>query len=333
MTVAERDLVESLRAELAAVDPPRRCCRAAEIAGLAGAFYRRRRTVTRVILRLRGRAALHAGGSTDPSIVRARSGAARAAAAARAIERTVKLSDELPRIESSPFEWRTAAEHCRVAYLRGRFLAHGSLSLASGRTHLEFVLPLDESQAFCEQLGETGLEASRRVRRGRGVVTWKSGETVGTFLRVVGGGAALLELESRLVSRALRGDLNRFINAESANLQRAVNAAARQLDAIATLEGDGRLASQPYVVRLVADARREVPEATFTEIAERLAVHRSAVQRALERIERLALHPDDGAGKRREGRAAGRAAGGSGGANGRTAGRTAPRGSPVHSAG
>jgi DNA-binding protein WhiA len=86
----------------------------------------------------------------------------------------------------------------------------------------------------------------------------------------------------------LRGELNRVLNAESANLQRAVSAAGRQLDAIATLEGDGRLQGQPYVVRLVADARRETPEASLAELAERLEIHRSAVQRALERLERLA---------------------------------------------
>jgi len=114
----------------------------------------------------------------------------------------------------------------------------------------------------------------------------------------VGGGAALLELEARQVSRTVRGDLNRVINAESANLQRAVAAAARHLEAIDALEADGRLATQPYLVRLVADARREEPEATFSELAERLGLHRSAVQRALDRIERLALHPDEGAGKR-----------------------------------
>jgi DNA-binding protein WhiA len=78
------------------------------------------------------------------------------------------------------------------------------------------------------------------------------------------------------------------LNAESANLQRAVAAAGRQLDAIAVVDADGRLSDQPYVVRLVADARRETPEATLTELAERLGLHRSAVQRALERLERLA---------------------------------------------
>jgi len=128
------------------------------------------------------------------------------------------------------------------------------------------------------------MPAAWRLRRGRGVVTWKSVETVATFIKLVGGGSALLELEARQVSRSVRGDLNRVINAESANLQRAVAAAARQLEAIDALEADGRLAEQPYVVRLVAAARREEPEATFTELAERLGFHRSAIQRSLEQV-------------------------------------------------
>lgn len=125
-------------------------------------------------------------------------------------------------------------------------------------------------------------------------MTWKSAEAVVTFLRRAGAGASLLELEARQVSRALRGDLNRVINAESANLQRAVAAAGRQLAAIDELEADGRLADQPYVVRVVAEGRRETPEATLTELAERLELHRSTIQRSLERIERLALHGDAG---------------------------------------
>jgi DNA-binding transcriptional ArsR family regulator len=278
MTTAERDLVETIRAELAAIDPPRRCCRAAELAGLAGAFEPRRRSIARLELRLsRSRAGERAAAGSVAA------GSVRGGAAAAAPD---------------AFDWLHAVEHCRVAYLRGRFLAHGSLSLASGRTHLEFVLPSGEAGGLCEQLAQFEMPATWRVRRSRDVVTWKSVETVTTFLKVVGGGSALLELESRQVLRSVRGDLNRVINAESANLGRAVAAAADQLEAIATLEADGRLADQPYVVRLVADARREEPEATFTELAERLGLHRSSVQRALERIERLALHPDEGVGQR-----------------------------------
>jgi DNA-binding transcriptional regulator WhiA len=277
VTTAERDLVEALRSELAAIDPPRRCCRTAEEAGLAGAFEPRRRSIARLELRLsRGR-----GGE-----------------AAAAAQPTLPAP-----VAPATFDWVRSPEHCRVAYLRGRFLAHGSLSLASGRTHLEFVVSTAEASELCGQLGQLEMPATSRIRRGRGVVTWKSVETVGTFLRVVGGGASLLELESRQVSRSVRGDINRVINAESANLHRAVAAAAHHLQAIETLESDGRLAEQPYVVRLVAAARVEEPEATFSELAERLGLHRSAVQRALDRIERLALHPDEGAGRRRRGQA------------------------------
>jgi hypothetical protein len=257
----ERDLVAALRAELAAIDPSRACDRAAESAGLADSRAGRHSIVARLLVRLR-RAEAQGRGSRGSS--------------------------------GSPvgeaFDWTTVAEHCRLAWLRGRFLARGSLSVAGGRTHLEFVVPVDEAPTLAARLADVGLPASWRLRRGRGVVTWKSADTVGTFLRRIGASSALLELEARQVSRALRGELNRILNAESANLHRAVNAAGRQLAAIAALEADGRLKTQSYVVRLVADARRETPEATLTELADRLALHRSAVQRALERIEWLVVY-------------------------------------------
>lgn len=260
MSRAERDLVEALRAEVAAIDPSRPCDRRAESAGLEGALPGRRSVVDRLLVRLRRSGP--AGVPGGPA--------------------------------GAGFDWDRARDHCRSAWLRGRFLARGSLSLASGRTHLEFVVEADEAPILAARLAEVGLPASWRLRRGRGVVTWKSADTVGTFLRQVGAGGALLELEARSVSRALRGELNRALNAESANLQRAVGAAGRQLAAIDLLESDGRLRSQPYTVRLVAHARRETPEATLAELGDRLSLHRSAVQRALERIERLAVESSGG---------------------------------------
>jgi WhiA C-terminal HTH domain/WhiA LAGLIDADG-like domain len=271
---SERELVTALRAELASIDPSRPCDRRAEAAGLGSSPPAREGAVARLAVRLGlGRAA-----------------ASESTARRRAAEPGVSPG-------GSGFDWDAAPEHCRMAWLRGLFLARGSLSLAGGRTHLEFVVAPDAAADLARRLAEVELPASWRVRRGRGVVTWKSGDTVGLFLRRIGAAGALLELEARQVSRALRGDLNRVLNAESANLQRAVGAAGRQIAAIGELDGDGRLAEQPYVVRAVAEARRETPEATLAELAERLGIHRSAVQRALERIERLVLHPDEGIGR------------------------------------
>lgn len=248
MAGSERDLVLALRAELAAIDPSRECDREAERAGLEPAGRRR-----------------------DPSLAR--------------------LAVRLARREGpagAAFDWATRPEHCRMAWLRGRFLSQGSLSFANGRTHLELVVGSDEAPTLARQLAEAGVPPSWRIRRGRGVVTWKSAEVVHVVLRRIGAGPSLLELEARQVARSFRGELNRVLNAESANLIRTVAASGRQLDAISALTADGRLARQPESVQVVAAARRETPEATLGELADRLSVHRSAVQRALERIERLA---------------------------------------------
>lgn len=269
MSGTERDLVLALRAELAAVDPARPCDRRAEAVGLADASTNREGSVARLLVRLAPERSAHA---------------ARAAARGPAGAARPRLAD---------FDWDGAAEHCRLAWLRGLFLARGSLSLSGGRTHLEFLVDPDEADLLVRRLAAADLPAAWRIRRGRGVVTWKNGDLVGTFLRRLGASATLLEVEARQVSRALRGDLNRVINAESANLQRAVGAAGRRIAAIEELTASGELATQPYVVRSVAEARHETPEATLNELAERLGIHRSAVQRALERVERLAMQPAD----------------------------------------
>jgi cell division protein WhiA len=245
----DRDLVLALRAELAAIDPSRACDRDAERAGLDPAGRRRDPALARLAVRLARR-----GDSQD----------------------------------ATAFDWATRPDHCRMAWLRGRFLSQGSLSFANGRTHLELVVAPGEAPRLAANLAAVGMAPSWRLRRGRGVVTWKSADTVLTVLRRIGAGPSLLEIEARQVVRMLRGELNRVLNAESANLARTVSAAGRQLEAIATLAADGRLADEPATVRTVAAARRETPEATLGELAERLAIHRSAVQRALDRIERHA---------------------------------------------
>jgi DNA-binding protein WhiA len=247
---ATTDLVAALRAELAAIEPARQCDRVAERAGLGSAAEGRARTP------LIGRLA-------------------------------VRLDDA---VTDTSFDWDSAAEHCRTAYLRGAFLSRGSLSVTPTGTHLELIVDADELDDMATRLAQVGLPANARLRRGRGVLTWKSADTVTDFLRRIGASATTLELESRLVHRALTGHLNRVVNAENANLRRAVVAARRQLDEIDALERQGRLLRMPRDVRRVAAERRRAPEATFSELATKLQMSRSQVQRAFELIESAALH-------------------------------------------
>lgn len=281
MSESDRDLVAALRSELAAIDPPRACDRRAEMAGLGAALATREPSVARLALRLEREIGRDEGRPDDrPHVVLPPAG-----------RRAYRVRhDGAGPVEE--FAWDEAGDHCRLAYLRGLFLARGSLSLSASRAHLEFVVAPEAARILVERLAALGMPAGWRLRRGRGVVTWKSSETIGVFLRSIGAGPSLLELEARRVARALRGELNRVINAESANLQRMVAASVRQVEAIDRLEAEGRLSALPPVALRVAEARREEPEATLSDLADRLGVHRSAVQRALERIEWLALHDD-----------------------------------------
>ena len=254
------ELVEAVRAELAAIDPPRRCCRAAERAGLGDAA--------------RGRA-------RSPVVARL----------------AVRLAEEDadPQVSTADFEWRAARGHCRAAWLRGRFLALGSLSFGARGPHLELVVPPAESDELARRLEEAGFPATRRLRRGRVVATWKRTDTIIAFLRSCGASASVLELESRLVMRQLQGHLNRVLNAETANLTRSVASSARHIAIIELLEAEGRLAEMPDLDRLVAAERRTSPEASFTELSERLGLSRARVQRAFQHLEAAAQHVETAA--------------------------------------
>jgi DNA-binding protein WhiA len=243
----DRDIVQAVRAELAAIDPPRDCCRAAERAGLGAAA--------------RGRA-------RSPVVARL----------------AVRLAEQ----PGPTFDWTSARSHCRTAWLRGRFLAAGSLSLGGRGAHLEIVVPSDDAEELARRLSEAGFPASRRQRRGREVLTWKRTETILAFLRWCGARASVLEVESRLVMRQLHGHLNRVLNAESANLERTVATSARQISLIERLEAEGRLDSLAPLDRAVAGERRAAPEASFSELASRLGLSRARVQRAFERLEAAA---------------------------------------------
>ena len=184
---------------------------------------------------------------------------------------------------------RRAAEHCRVAWLRGRFLARGSLSLAGGRTHLEFVVGPDEAP--------DARRAARRVRAA-GVVAdppWpgrrdleerRGGRDVPAPDRR-GRGAPRGRGPAGLAGAARRAQSSpeRRVGEPPAGGQRRRPAARRDRRRSMPMGG---CRTSPTSSGSSPTARRETPEASLAELAERLEIHRSAVQRALERLERLA---------------------------------------------
>ena len=181
-----------------------------------------------------------------------------------------------------PFSLRKSC--CRRAYLRGLFLAGGSVSAGHSGYLLEVRPPRGEATRSRQQLVAARLLPTTRVRRGRTVHTIHSADAIATFLRLAGATETLLRFESRRVSREMRGRTNAAVNAEGANLARTVLAARAQADAIRDLTRRGRLARLPVTVRDAAAARMRAPEASLSELAARLDATKWSVRQRLRRL-------------------------------------------------
>jgi len=175
-------------------------------------------------------------------------------------------------------------ECCRRTYLRGLFLAGGSVSAGPSGYLLEVRPPRGETTRARAVLKREGFAPRVHVRRGRQVLMLRDGDEIASFLRHAGAGETLLRFETRRVSREMRGHTNASVNADAANLARAVVAARDQILAVRALAQSGRLARMPADVRAAAAARLRAPEATLAELAARLDTTKWVVRQRLRRV-------------------------------------------------
>ena len=175
-------------------------------------------------------------------------------------------------------------ECCRRTYLRGLFLAGGSVSAGPSGYLLEVRPPRGEATRARAVLKREGFTPHSRIRRGRPVLMLRDGDAIASFLRHAGAGETLLRFETRRVSREMRGRTNASVNADAANLGRAVVAARDQIEAVRALTHSGRLARLPVDVRAAAAARLRAPEATLAELAARLDTTKWVVRQRLRRV-------------------------------------------------
>jgi hypothetical protein len=163
---------------------------------------------------------------------------------------------------------RLVAKRCCVgAYLRGAFLARGSVSDPRGSAHLE-VRATDEEAArdLAWLLGQA--EVSGHVREHRGWAAYVKGvEPVGTALAAMGAHDAYLAWEAGSVLKEVHVEASRLANADAANAKRLARAAVTQLAAIDEVEELHGLAALPRALREAADLRRAHPEASLDELS------------------------------------------------------------------
>ncbi|HHY34349.1 MAG TPA: DNA-binding protein WhiA [Firmicutes bacterium] len=181
----------------------------------------------------------------------------------------------------------------RRAFLRGAFIARGSMSTPSSGSHLEIVF---ESRKQADRVSSLirmeGLSPGVLKRRGEWVVYLKKGDEIVEFLKLVGACRGVMEYEDQRARRNLRGTVNRLVNMDGANLSRSVEASLRQIDEIRIIDELLGIDRLPAALREIARARLENPELTLEELGAALGrpVSKSAVNHRLRRLSKLAKH-------------------------------------------
>lgn len=174
---------------------------------------------------------------------------------------------------------------CTRAFLRGAYLAGGSVSVSLSGYHLEiaFAGPAGAAAAG-DALATLGIRAGARSRGRRRMLIVKSSEDLVTAFKLMGASHAVLQFENDRILREMRAQANRQANAETANLRRVVATGLRQTRAAQRLKAAGVLQAQPRALREVAAVRLAMPSASLEQIAGRLGLSKSAVNARLRRL-------------------------------------------------
>ncbi|GIN95210.1 putative sporulation transcription regulator WhiA [Siminovitchia terrae] len=182
---------------------------------------------------------------------------------------------------------------CKRSYMRGAFLAGGSVNNPERSSyHLEiFSLYKEHNESLCELMNEYGLN-SKTLERKNGYITYlKEAEKITEFLNIIGAHNALLRFEDVRIVRDMRNSVNRLVNCETANLNKTIGAALRQVENIRYIQETVGLEYLPERLREIAELRMTHQDVTLKELGEMVSsgqISKSGINHRLRKIDEIA---------------------------------------------
>ena len=173
---------------------------------------------------------------------------------------TLALHVNLPVVED---------DFCKTAFLRGAFLAGGSVTDPEKGYHMELATTHQSvaRQTYTLIREITGIEAKAAKRGGGQVLYLKNSDQVADFLAFLGASVAAMGIMEARLEKELNNKVNRRCNCDDANTSKVVEAAQEQITAIRVLEERGFLKNLPAKLKQAADARLQHPSSSLTELA------------------------------------------------------------------
>jgi DNA-binding protein WhiA len=180
---------------------------------------------------------------------------------------------------------------CKRAFIRGAFMASGSMSNPKKAYHLEIVVSgLDKAEQLQEMLQTFSVDAKIILRKKNYVVYIKEGSQIVDLLNVMEAHTALMDLENVRILKEMRNSINRQVNCEAANITKTVNAATKQIDDILYIKENVGLGDLDDGLEDIARLRIEYPEASLKELGTMLLppIGKSGVNHRLRKLSQIA---------------------------------------------
>ena len=158
---------------------------------------------------------------------------------------------------------------CKAAFLRGAFLAGGSVTDPSKGYHMELNTTHQSvaREGFSLMQEAMGFAPKTAARGGGQVLYFKQSDLISDCLTYLGAHVAAMGIMEAKLEKELNNNVNRRCNCDDANISKVVEAAQEQLSAIQTIHKKGIYENLPTKLRQAADARAQNPEASLTELA------------------------------------------------------------------
>lgn len=211
---------------------------------------------------------------------------------ARSVFSTVKMyNDATGEAEDTVKGLLIQQSCCKRAYIRGAFLAGGSISDPNKSYHFEIVCrSIPQAEQLRDVINSFDMDAKIVARKKYQVVYLKEGSQIVDILNIMEAHVALMNLENVRILKEMRNSVNRKVNCETANISKTVNAAVKQLADIEYIRETAGLSYLPENLKEMALLRLEYPDAPLAELGTYLnpPVGKSGVNHRLRRISEMA---------------------------------------------
>ena len=181
-------------------------------------------------------------------------------------------------------------EVLKKALVRGAFLGGGSINNPKNTYHLEITFSSGENANIVLAILNKYEIQFKNIEKKNGYALYtKDGDEISKFLALIGANSSVLKFEEVRVYRDIRNNVNRKVNCETANLNKTLNAALKQIENIKYLKQIGQFDKMPEQLQEIANLRLENPEASLVEIGQMLSkpIGKSGVNHRFYNIEQF----------------------------------------------